>query len=145
VSECIFCQIVAGQIPNHTVYEDETTLAFLDVNPLASGHTLVIPKEHGQQVADLPELAPVVLGRAAELAPAVRDAVGADGTTIAVNDGPAAGQEVPHLHVHIVPRTEADGAGMLHALDWPTPEPDTKAFEEVRAAVRERQDARSDG
>jgi histidine triad (HIT) family protein len=137
--DCIFCSIVAGDIPNRTVYEDDDVLAFLDVNPLAEGHTLVIPKDHGEQVADLPEVAPTVFQRAAELTPAVRDAVDADGTTVAVNDGPAAGQEVPHLHVHIVPREEGDGAGMLHALDWPRPELDDDEFDAVQAAIRDGQ------
>jgi histidine triad (HIT) family protein len=138
--DCIFCRIIAGDIPNRTVYEDDSVIAFLDVNPLVEGHTLVVPKKHGEQVADLPEVAPTVFQRAAELTPAVRDAADASGTTVAVNDGPAAGQEVPHLHVHIVPRVTDDSAGMLHTLDWPRPDLDDAAFGTIQAAIRSASD-----
>jgi histidine triad (HIT) family protein len=115
--DCLFCQIVDGQIPGRTVYEDETTLAFLDVNPLAAGHTLVIPKPHHEYVQDMPaDLAGDVFQTVSAVTPAVEAAVDAPATTIAVNNGEVAGQEIPHVHVHVVPRFEDDAVGPIHAF-----------------------------
>jgi histidine triad (HIT) family protein len=116
-TDCIFCAIADGEIPGNVVYEDEDVLAFLDANPLARGHTLVIPKNHHETLGDLPANLAGAIGRvASELAPAVEAAVDADGTTVAFNNGEAAGQEVPHVHCHVVPRFESDGYGPIHAL-----------------------------
>ena len=115
--DCIFCSIVAGDIPARTVHETDDVLAFLDANPLAPGHTLVIPKSHAGRVADLDaDLATELLGTVATIAPRVEGAVDADGTTVGINDGEAAGQEVPHVHVHVVPRFEGDGGAPIHAV-----------------------------
>jgi len=115
--QTLFEKIVAGEIPSFTVYEDETTYAFLDANPLAPGHTLVIPKAPYERLQDVPgeEAADlfVVLG---EVADAVEAAVDADATTIALNNGEAAGQEVPHLHWHVIPQFAGDSARPIHAL-----------------------------
>ncbi|WP_049928153.1 HIT family protein [Halopiger goleimassiliensis] len=113
----IFSQIVEGEIPARIVYEDETTIAFLDANPLAPGHTLVIPKEEYERLNDLPEdVAADLYATIHRLVPAVEDAVDADATTVAFNNGEEAGQEVPHVHCHIVPRFDDDGAGPIHGL-----------------------------
>jgi len=115
--DCLFCQIVDGQIPGRTVYEDEATLAFLDVNPLAAGHTLVIPKAHHEHVQDMPvDLAGALFETVREVTPAVEAAVDAPATMIALHNGEVAGQEIPHVHVHVVPRFEDDQAGPIHAL-----------------------------
>ncbi|MDS0220191.1 HIT family protein [Haloarcula sp. S1AR25-5A] len=115
--DCIFCQIVAGDIPGRTVYEDETVLAFLDANPLSPGHTLVIPKAHHERLNDTPaDVAGEVLSVLYELVPAVEEAVDAPASTVAFNNGEEAGQEVPHVHGHIVPRFEDDGGRPIHAL-----------------------------
>ena len=117
MSDCIFCAIVDGEAPSHRVYEDEHTLAFLDANPLAEGHTLVVPKAHHERLGDLPPAGAAAVGETlARVTPAVEDAVGAPATTVAYNNGRAAGQEVPHVHAHVVPRFESDGAGPVHAL-----------------------------
>ncbi|CAI50636.1 histidine triad family protein (homolog to bis(5'-nucleosyl)-tetraphosphatase) [Natronomonas pharaonis DSM 2160] len=119
----IFEQIIDGDIPARIVHETETTLAFLDANPLAPGHTLVVPKEPYERLRDLPpELSADVFETVRTVTPAVQDAVDADATTIGINDGPEAGQEVPHLHVHIVPRFEGDGGGPIHGVAGKTPE-----------------------
>ena len=113
----IFEQIVAGEIPSYAVYEDETTYAFLDANPLAPGHTLVIPKDPYERVNDMPpELLGDVFDVAGQLAEAIETAVGADATTMAINNGEEAGQEIPHVHWHIVPRFPDDGAAAVHAM-----------------------------
>jgi len=115
--ETIFTRIVEGEIPSYTVYEDETTYAFLDANPLAPGHTLVIPKEPYERLNDLPaDVAADVFAVVGELTPAVEAAVDAPASTVAINNGEVAGQEVPHVHWHIIPRFEDDDAGPVHAL-----------------------------
>ena len=114
---CVFCRIVDGEAPARTVYETETVQAFLDANPLANGHTLVVPKAHYERIDDLPsDLAAEVFGAVHTVTPAVEAAVNADATTVAFNNGRAAGQEVPHVHGHIVPRFQGDGAGPIHRL-----------------------------
>ncbi|MFB6136164.1 MAG: HIT family protein [Halobacteriaceae archaeon] len=115
--DCIFCSIVDGDVPGRIVYEDEDAVAFLDANPLAPGHTLVVPRDHHETLAEMPPgPGEAVFAAAHYLAPHVVEAVGADGATVAVNDGEAAGQEVPHVHVHVVPRFEDDGGRPIHAL-----------------------------
>lgn len=121
--DCIFCAIVDGEIPSRTVYEDEETLAFLDANPLAPGHVLVIPKSHHERLDELPdELAGAVLERLHQLVSPVESAVDADGSNVAFNNGSAAGQEVPHVHGHIIPRFEDDGGRPIHVVAGSRPE-----------------------
>ncbi|NND55548.1 MAG: HIT family protein [Gammaproteobacteria bacterium] len=101
----IFAKILRGEMPAVKVYEDDATLAFLDVMPQAPGHTLVIPKVGAENLYDLPvEAGAAVFRTVQKLAPAVRDAMGADGIMLNQFNGPAAGQTVFHFHVHIVPR-----------------------------------------
>jgi len=115
--DCIFCAIVDGEIPGRIVVEDERTVAFLDANPLAPGHTLVIPREHTERLNDLsPDVAAAVFRTVHALVPAVEAAVDAPATTVAFNDGEAAGQEVPHVHGHVVPRFDDDGGQAIHGL-----------------------------
>lgn len=120
--ECIFCQIAGGELPSHRVYEDESVIAFLDVNPLAPGHTLIVPTTHHDRLQDCTKATTTALWSAVhELIPAVEAAVDADATTVGVNNGPAAGQEVPHVHVHLVPRFDGDGGGPIHAVAGTAP------------------------
>ncbi len=136
VDDCIFCKIVAGDIPATKVYEDADVLAFLDVNPLSRGHTLVIPKVHAERLEDLDEGdAEDLLRVLPDLVGAVQEAVGADGSNVGFNNGPAAGQEVPHVHGHIVPRFEGDGGAPIHAVAGPS-RPDLS--EDEMAGVAER-------
>ncbi|PSQ16844.1 HIT family protein [Halobacteriales archaeon QS_8_69_26] len=121
--DCIFCQIVDGEIPARTVYEDESVTAFLDANPLSAGHTLVIPRDHHARLADLPaDLAADLFGAIHRLGPAIESAVDADAANVGFNDGEAAGQEVPHVHGHIVPRFEGDGGAPIHAVGGDRPD-----------------------
>lgn len=111
----IFERIIDGDIPANIVHETERAVAFLDANPLAPGHTLVVPREPYERLRDAPaKVSAGVFEAVRTIAPAVEDAVDADATTIGINDGTAAGQEVPHLHVHLVPRFEGDGGGSIH-------------------------------
>lgn len=115
--DCIFCAIVAGEIDSHTVYEDDAVMAFLDANPLVEGHTLIIPKDHHPTTEGMPASVGAAIGRTiAQLTPAIEAAVDADASTVGINNGPAAGQEIEHCHAHIVPRYEDDGGGMIHSI-----------------------------
>ena len=104
---CIFCKIVRKQAPASIIYEDETILAFLDIRPLTMGHTLVIPKAHYADILDIPEetLTQVHLVTKKVTLP-IREATQADGISIIQQNGKAAGQDIFHLHVHVVPRFE---------------------------------------
>lgn len=136
--DCIFCQIVAGDIPGHVVYEDDDVLSFLDANPLSRGHTLVVPKNHHERVADLPlEDRNAVFEALGRLAPAVEAAVDADAVTVGMNDGEAAGQEIPHVHGHLVPRFDGDGGGAIHSIVRTRPDLSDEEMSEVEAAIRE--------
>jgi histidine triad (HIT) family protein len=106
-ASCIFCKIVWKEAPASIIYEDDRVLAFLDIRPLNEGHTLVISKEHYEVVYDMPEdLVAHIYKFVKRLAIAVKTATKADGITIIQQNGHAAGQEVFHLHVHVVPRFE---------------------------------------
>lgn len=107
---CIFCKIVAGEIPSTKVYEDESVLAFLDIGPLSEGHTLLIPKEHVSRLDELSAEACCSLARRLPaLGRAVAAAVDAEGYNVLNNNGRAAGQLVDHVHFHIIPRRQGDG------------------------------------
>ena len=117
MAECIFCKIVSGEIEANAVYENSSAVAFLDANPLVDGHTVVVPKGHVERFSDMDEETAAGLFDAVQK---VNDAVllglGADGTNIGLNDGKAAGQAIPHTHVHIIPRHVDDGGGSLHSI-----------------------------
>lgn len=108
--DCVFCKIVAGELPAHKVYEDDKILAFLSIEPVNHGHTLVIPKEHHKNLIDTPDdlLCEIILA-VKKLAPAIVKAAGADGYNLGVNSERAAGQAVFHTHFHIIPRFLGDG------------------------------------
>jgi len=110
--ESVFVRIIRGEIPCHKVYEDEHVFAFLDVNPLSPGHTLVIPKNPVERLEDLPaEQAARIGGLLGQIARRVLNATGAADYNILQNNGETAGQVVPHVHFHIIPRKSGDGLG----------------------------------
>ena len=117
MESCIFCAIAEGSIPSHSIYENETTMAFLDINPLSTGHTLIITKYHSSKLNQLPiSFATSLMNTIYTLTGPIEEAVGATATTIAFNNGSAAGQEVPHVHCHIIPRFEQDGGKSVHSI-----------------------------
>jgi histidine triad (HIT) family protein len=108
--ETVFTRIVAGDLPSYTIYKDDSTYAFLDTNPVAPGHTLVIPKAPYERLQEVPaDVAADLIATIRKLVPAIEAGVGADATTITLNNGAAASQEIPHVHWHVVPRFEDDG------------------------------------
>ncbi|HWF29226.1 MAG TPA: HIT family protein [Mycobacterium sp.] len=119
---CVFCAVVAGEAPAIRIYEDEDYLAILDIRPFTRGHTLVLPKRHTVDLADTPPqtLADMItIGQ--RIARAARATELADATNVGINDGPAAFQSVPHVHLHVLPRRNGDklsvAKGMLLRRD----------------------------
>jgi len=134
--DCIFCSIVAGDIPGRIVAETDDAIAFLDANPLAPGHTLVVPTSHRQRLADLDAAeSRAVFDLVHDLVPDVEAAVDADALTVGINDGEAARQEVPHVHAHLVPRFEGDGGGPIHAVAGERPHLDDDELDEIAARL----------
>ncbi len=102
---CTFCRIIEGEAPGYIVYEDEMTVAFLDANPAADGHTLVVPRHHEARIERLPaEYYEAVWATVRRLVPPIEAAMEASASNIEVRNGRAAGQLIPHVHVHIIPR-----------------------------------------
>lgn len=134
---CIFCKIAAGEIPSEKVFENEHAFAFLDINPLTKGHVLVVPKRHYARLAEMAARdAHALMDVAQEVLRRVGERLEAPGATVAVNEGPAAGQEVPHVHVHIVPRREGDSFGPVHALFTKRPELRAGELKDIGARLR---------
>jgi histidine triad (HIT) family protein len=133
---CRFCAIVSGEVPAQLVLEDGDTLAFLDNRPLFPGHSLLVPRDHVETLADLPDsLVDKFFGNARLLARAMESGLGAQGSFVAINN--RVSQSVPHLHVHVVPRTKGDG---LRGFFWPRQKYDdeqhaARVGEQVRDAV----------
>jgi histidine triad (HIT) family protein len=106
-SDCIFCRIVAGEVPCHRVYEDEDVLVFMDLFPAARGHTLVVPRAHHESIFEISdEAVRAVASAARRVARAIGVALGPDGLNVTQASGAAAGQTVPHYHVHLLPRSQ---------------------------------------
>ena len=113
--DCIFCKIVSKEIPTKILYEDEYTIAFLDAFPVAKGHTLVIPKQHYAKIQDLPsEINGKLFNTVHKLIPKVDSLQGS--TLVAIHNGKNSGQEIPHVHVHLIPRSKNDSAGPVHSM-----------------------------
>lgn len=109
MSDCIFCKISTGEIPSSKVFEDDKVLAFLDLNPVAKGHTLIVPKTHAETILDLPAgYGEAVFSAMAKIGKAQMQVLGAEGFNCLQNNFAAAGQEVMHLHWHVIPRLTGD-------------------------------------
>ncbi len=124
---CVFCSIVGGHAEGHVVFADDVALGVLDVRPLFVGHTLVMPRDHHETLAELPvDLIDPLFRRVRRLAAAIETELGSGGSFVAMNN--RVSQSVPHLHVHVVPRTKGDG---LRGFFWPR----TKYDDEAHAAA----------
>ena len=133
MDNCVFCRIVAKEIPATVVYEDEHTLAFMDIGQVNPGHVLVALKEHAENLYALDDArAAAVFRAAARVARAIRDAFGPQGLSVYQANGKAAGQTVFHLHIHLVPRYEGDGM----ALTWPVKNPPREKLAEYAEKIR---------
>jgi len=133
MADCVFCKIVAKQIPASVVYEDKDTLAFMDLGQVNPGHVLVAAKAHAANVYELDEMqAAAVFRTVAKLARGVRDAFSPQGLSLYQANGTAAGQTVFHFHMHLVPRYDNDGMN----LTWPVKNPPREALETNAAKIR---------
>lgn len=131
---CVFCKMVAGEIPVAKVYEDDAVFAFLDIGPISDGHTLVIPKDHCTRIHECaPDVLANMTARLGKIARAVMTAVHADGYNVLSNNGPAAGQVVDHLHFHVVPRKTGDGV----FTEWPSYRYKPGQIEKLATKIRE--------
>lgn len=114
---CVFCRIVRGELPVHKVHEDDRVLAFLDIHPSAPGHTLIIPKIHVTRIEDMPdEDADALFEALHRLVGRIQAAVDAPSSTVGINNGPESGQEVPHVHIHVIPRFRGDRGGIIQGV-----------------------------
>ena len=109
MKDCLFCKIIKGEIPNYTVYENEKTLALLDINPNTRGHTLIIPKEHASNIIEMDDLSvDAVFRTVRKVVRGLQSVLDPDGFNLVVNHGEAAGQLIHHFHCHVIPRYVGD-------------------------------------
>ena len=133
MSDCVFCKIVAGQIPSTKVHEDEYTLAFMDLGQVNPGHVLVAVKKHAANLFELDDMQAAAVARTStRVAHAIRDAFAPAGLSVYQANGKAAGQTVFHYHVHLLPRHEADGM----ELTWPVKNPPREKLEQYAGSIR---------
>lgn len=128
--DCIFCKIVNGEIPTKIIAETNKSLAFMDAFPLTKGHSLVIPKNHYEKIQDMPA------EENAELFETVRKVISkvdklTNATLVAVHNGKESGQEIPHVHVHLIPRSSDDSAGPVHSMFKPLPKLSEQETDEI--------------
>jgi histidine triad (HIT) family protein len=134
VESCIFCRIAQKQVPASVIFENEKVMAFLDIRPLSEGHTLVIPKAHYESIFDIPkDLIAYLHGVTKRIAIAVAEATNADGIRINQQNGKAAGQDILHLHVHVIPRYEGQKLPRFSE----TSETDREELSRTAAKIRE--------
>jgi histidine triad (HIT) family protein len=132
MEDCIFCKIVKGEIPCKKVHEDDKTFAFLDISPIHKGHTLIVPKEHHENILDMPDETLAELAKTAKkVSKAVKKATNADGFNVTQNNGAAAGQAVFHFHLHIIPRFKDDGL-----KNWPHKKVSDEEMKQVHEAIK---------
>src|SRR5215467_703952 len=135
--QCVFCDIVHGTAPASLVYEDDTVVVLMDIQPITQGHMLVVPREHAVLMTDLNETAAMRTFRVARrLAAVARQTLGAGGVNIFVADGEVAFQDVPHFHVHVIPRYQNDGFGLTFPDSYGRP-PARAQLDAIAAALRQ--------
>ena len=135
IMDCIFCKIVSKEIPTKILVETESCIGFLDAFPLAKGHALVIPKKHYEKLQDLPtNINTEVFSTVHSLISKVDTLTGA--TLVAVHNGKESGQEIPHVHVHLIPRSKDDSAGAVHSMFSEKPNLSESDIEELCSKLR---------
>lgn len=133
--DCVFCKIIAGEIAAHTVYEDDKTIAFLDIQPSAPGHVMVIPKGHHDDLVDLPdELVVSLFNTVKKVSKMLEKTFGANNFTIGANSGRIVGRHVNHAHIHVIPRFPDDGGGYIQQV---VENPPQESIEEIKKKILE--------
>jgi len=137
MTDCIFCSIIRGDIPSKKLYENEYVFAFMDIQPVNPGHLLVIPKKHAAIITELDDkLIAELFKTARNLNSALRKSgIRCESVNFHLADGKSAGQEVPHVHVHVIPRFSGDGFGLKFPPDYKTPKDHLK-IEETAVFIR---------
>ncbi|MFC2106527.1 HIT family protein [Candidatus Bipolaricaulota bacterium] len=138
MGECVFCRIITGELPASFVYEDAIMCAFLDIQPINPGHLLVVPRIHADAMKALPrEVARHMMEVAQQLMNGLREAnLRCEGVNLFLADGEDAGQEVAHVHLHVIPRSKDDGFGFRFASDYGN-QPQREELDKVAASIRE--------
>ncbi len=134
--DCIFCKIIQGEIPAKIIKETEKSLAFLDAFPLTKGHTLVIPKKHYEKIQDMSTEDNSDLFEIVHKVSAKVDKI-TNATLIAIHNGKQSGQEIPHVHVHLIPRSPEDSAGPVHSMFKETPKLSNEEINELYEKLKE--------
>jgi histidine triad (HIT) family protein len=135
---CIFCEIANGNIPARVISQNDNAVAFLDAFPLSSGHTLIVPKRHYSKVQDMNrEDSSGTFDLLRVVTAAVEKAAGVKASTIAIHNGPEAGQVILHVHIHIIPRTASDGAGPVHSMFKNKPKFSSEMMDSTLTAIKE--------
>ncbi|MEX2349116.1 MAG: HIT family protein [Nitrosopumilaceae archaeon] len=135
--DCLFCKIVQGKIPARKIMETEKTLAFLDAFPLTKGHTLVIPKNHYVKIQEMKKDDNIDLFDTVRILTSKIEHL-TSSSLIAIHNGKESGQEVPHVHVHIIPRNTGDGAGPVHSMFRQRPKLTDNEFEDLAQKLRDK-------
>ena len=134
MADCIFCKIILGEIPSYTVYQNDDTLAFLDINPNTRGHTLVIPKKHAPDITDMDDKDIASVFRTVrKVVSGLQAAINPEGFNLVVNHGEVAGQVIHHFHCHIIPRNTGDCV----EYDFEGITPTQEEFQELAGKVAE--------
>ncbi|MDP3900223.1 MAG: HIT family protein [bacterium] len=134
-NDCIFCKIITGVIPAQKIYEDDKVFAFLDINPVNPGHTLVIPKEHFKNIMETPpEILCNLVKVVQKIAPAIVKATDSEGFNVGINTGSSAGQVIFHTHIHVMPRRSDDGRALWKGKEYGEGEIEETA-EKIKTAI----------
>lgn len=138
MEDCIFCKIVAGEMPSFKVYEDADILAFMDIKPFTRGHSLVIPKQHFENIFDISEDAlQKVSVVAKKLSQKIKDVLAADSIRLSQSNGKVAGQDVMHFHLHIIPRYKDDGVPMSATTTAQPPQADSEELKKTAEMLQQ--------
>ena len=132
--DCVFCKIINKEISSYTIYEDDESVAILDIHPQSPGHAMILPRFHAENILGLPEdKVGAVFKAAKRVTRMLNNALKPDGFTIGINHGRASGSTVDHLHIHIVPRFTTDGGGSVHSV---VNNPPKESLEEIIKKIK---------
>src|SRR3989344_6282532 len=137
VMQCVFCNIIKGEIPCFKVFEDEDTLAFLDIKPFTKGHCLVIPKQHFENIFDIDQtVLQKIIVAVKNISGKIKDTLQADGIRLSQSNGSAAGQDIMHFHLHVIPRYKDDDRPMHPAATLNLPKADFEDLKKIAQAIK---------
>jgi len=136
---CIFCKIVDGDIAARIISQDDNAMAFLDAFPLSEGHALIIPKKHYSKIQDMSRgHSSAIFGLLRTVTAPIEEALGVKASTIAIHNGIEAGQEISHVHIHIIPRISGDGAGPVHSMFKTRPKISSEKMDSILDRIKRR-------